>query len=306
MRFRRRLNRVDSRLDMLGDRTESLGTQVTALQSDLKLSNSSRWEKPSFWASLVGIVLSTVLVIVQCVLLSRQTDILDSQKQLTVLQQQQGTDSYDFSVAGKITLSRPDAQTVVLENRSPNGVFDGFVQLQGVGSFSGATQDGVVFAHVLQRIDILASCEKVTFQVPPNFSNNNYGDALYLEEQLTALGEELTGFSSGTAMLVFEGSEHWWAVSEDGGIFRMDAAAPRETQIPSDELLMQLDRSLPEDRVLGDTVLEGVDFEGLTAISGSYFRDSDLVKYDDFNYEIGRSEREAPIRHESIQGCSYG
>ncbi len=305
MKLRRRLREAISRADKLDAAITAASPRLAAVEAEVKDLRNSRSSNSSFWLSVTSVGLSTVLVAVQCVLLFRQTEIMGSQERLTVLQQQQGTDSYDFSAAGAITVRRPDAQTVVLENRSPNGVFDSFVQLQGVGGFNGAPVDGAAFSHVLQRIDILASCERVTLRMPSVFRNNEFGESLYLNGVRTTSESELTEFSSGSATLVFEGAEHWWAVGEHGGIFRLDAVVPRESSVPSDELLLLLDSSLPEDSVLGDTVLEGVDLEGLTAISAPRGRDSDLVRYDDFQYEIARSEREPTVQRESISGCSY-
>lgn len=301
MSLRRRLNHVVGRLDKVDSILAPIESRLATTEADVK-----RMKRSSpFWLSVIGIVLPAVLVVVQCVLLFRQTEIMESQELLTVLQQQQGTDSYDFSVAGEISIERPDAQTVVVENRSPIGLFDSFVQLQGVGGFDGSDIDGAAFAHVLQRLDILASCERVTFRVPSVLESNDYGDSLYLDGARTASGAQISGFSSGSATVVFEGSDHWWAVTEHGGVFRVDTAEPREASLPPDELLLRLDRSLPEDGVLGDTILEGVDLEGLTAISAPFTRDSDLVQYDDFTYEIGRSEHTPWLQREIIGGCPY-
>lgn len=142
-------------------------------------------------------------------------------------------------------------------------------------------------------------------KIPSSFTSNEHGDSLYLNDTRIE-GGILDEFGSGSALLVFQGNKHWWAVSEQHGIYREDAVQDRDSPEAPDDLLLRLNGTLPEDNVLADTILEGVDMEGVTAVRAPVARDPERVRYDDLeNPEIGRSEHEPWSEREAIEGCSY-
>lgn len=270
--------------------------------------DSSPTSKASPKSNILNVLIagvSAIAVILQVVILQRQTDLSEAQTRLDAQQQVLGTDSYDYSVSELITISSPKDGKVTIRNNSSTALFDFYVRLQGVGEIN-LTGNGesesprdLAFVDLLTPVVMIGSCKEIEFSTPtsiPDSDDNPIVDWSDGREK----DAKVENFDPETATLAYRGSQHWWAINQNRGIYRLNVDLKSdEEEALSPEESVELIKGIPEDDALLDTILEGVDRWNISTTTAPVVLDNEKLNYP------GVAKDETEVEQSSVEECSY-
>lgn len=272
--------------------------------------SKSRVSGGSNTLTTVAAIVSAIAVVGQGIILYQQIGISNSQMKLSVQQQVQGTDSYDYSISELISVSSPENGRIEIRNSSATALFDFYVRLQGVAyleptdSPSGVSEEhrsfeNSAFIDVMVPVEMIGSCKVISFPVPESTRDSDETPIVSWKDGRMK-NSSVIEYDPETAAVAFAGSQHWWSVNNNGGIYRLNGLTDvlDNNTLTSNESV-ELSKAIPEDEVLSDTVLEGVNKANITAISSGIVLDDDKLSY--LGYRGGDSE----VSESQAQGCSY-